>query len=313
MHNGIARGWSKVVLAGAIGLAVWLAPSAMMAQDFEGVIQERTISIEDMALDDLVNQLMEEMYADQEMDEEEEWTEEAEIEEMRKVAAQIFSIPMDRLMDMARSGDAELMDMTLYIKGSKMRADVKEEGSPFSYMISDVNSGVVMMVNEPGRYYVKWDAGEMQERLKSMGIDPSEMANDDMESAERPQLREVGETMDINGMRCTAYEVMHDGGFARAWVTAEHKALQKTITALTESFSAMIGEDEDSEFDADELFWEKGMPVRTQRMSGGTMMGFSTYEVQDIISIESKSLSSDMFEVPAGYAEKSLQDLWGGR
>jgi uncharacterized tellurite resistance protein B-like protein len=310
MQNSITRGWSKAVLAGMIGLAGTLAPSVIQAQDFEGVIQERTISIEDMALDDLINQLMEEMYADEEMDEEEEWTEEAEMEEMRKVVGQIFSIPMDRLMAMAQSGDAELMDMTLYIKASKMRADMKQEGSPFSYMISDVNSGVVIMVNEPGRYYVKWDAGEMQEQLKSLGID--QMAQDDMEPAERPQLREVGETMDISGMRCTAYEVMHDDVFARAWVTAEHKALQKTITALTESFATMLGEEEDSDFDAFELFWEKGMPVRTQRISG-MMTGFTSYEVQDIISVESKSLSSDMFEIPAGYTEKSLQDLWGGR
>ena len=313
MQNSITRRWSKAVLAGMIGLAGMLAPSLIQAQDFEGVNQGRTISIEDMVLDDLINQLMEEMYADEEMDEEEEWSEEAEMEEMRKVVGQIFSIPMDRLMAMARSGDAELMDMTVYIKGSKMRADMKQEGSPFSYMISDVNSGVVMMVNEPGRYYVKWDAGEMQEQLKSMGIDPSEMAQDDMESAERPQLRAVGETMDISGMRCTAYEVMDDSGFTRAWVTAEHKALQKTITGLTKSFAAMFGEDEDSEFDADELLWEKGMPVRTQRIYGGTMMGFTSYEVQDIISVEPKSLSSDMFEIPADYTEKSLQDLWGGR
>ncbi len=311
MQNSITKGWFKAGLAGMLGLAGALAPSVIQAQDFEGVIQGRTISIEDMALDDLINQLMEEMYADEEMDEEEEWTEEAEMEEARKVVGQIFAIPMDRLMAMTKSGDAELMDMTLYIKGSKMRADVKQEGSPFSYMISDVNSGVVMMVNEPGRYYVKWDAGEMQEQLKSLGVD--QMAQDDMESAERPQLREVGETMDISGMRCTAYEVMHDDGFTRAWVTADHKALQKTITSLTESFATMFGEEEDSDFDADELFWEKGMPVRTQRISGGMMMGFTSYEVQDIISVESKSLSSDMFEIPAGFTEKSLQDLWGGR
>ncbi len=309
MHNGITRGWSKAVLAGAVSLAVWLAPSAILAQDFEGVIQERTISIEDMALDDLVNQLMEEMYADQEMDEEEEWTEEAEIEEMRKVAAQIFSIPMDRLMDMARSGDAELMDMTLYIKGSKMRADVKQEGSPFSYMISDVNSGVVLMVSEPGRYYVKWSADEMKEQMKAMGIDPSETGEE--EAGEGPRLREVGETMDINGMRCTAYEVLQDGELTRAWVTTEHKGLQKTISSLSKSLAKIFGEGEDSGSSADELFWEKGMPVRTQQVYGGMMMGFSRYEVQDIISVESKSLSNDIFEVPAAYTEKTLQELWG--
>lgn len=313
MQRSITRGCSKAVLAGMIGLTGALAPSVIQAQDFEGVIQERTISIDDMALDDLINQLMEEMYAEQEMNEEEEWTEEAEMEEMRKVVGQIFSIPMDRLVAMTQSGDAELMDMTLYIKGSKMRADVEQEGSPFSYMISDVNSGTVMMVSEPGRYYVKWDAGEMQEQMKSVGIDSSEMAQDDTGSAERPELREVGETMDISGMRCTAYEVIQDDGITRAWVTAEHKALQKTITALNQSFSTMFGEDEDSESDADELFWETGLPVRTQRISGGMMMGFTSYEVQDIISVESKSLSSDMFEVPAGFSEKSLQDLWGGR
>lgn len=289
--------------------ATWLLlPSASHAQSFEGVIKQRTITLEAGALEELLYALVEE--GEDEFDENaEEWTDEDEAKYMRAMAQKILAIPFEELLALAHSGDAELEDMTLSIKGEKIRVDTQDDESPFDYFIMDSKTATFFMVSDAQKFYVSWSAEAMKEAMAGMGIDPDVMEKASGEPAERPEVRALGKTQTINGMQCAEYGVEHDGDFIIGWVSGEHPGLHEAFKVFAERTEGMFGEDE-SDVDVEGLLWEKGLPVRIQSLRGG-LHGFGGYEIQDLLSVERKRLSDDIFQVPAGYAEKSLKDLWG--
>ena len=274
-----------------------LLPSATQAQDFEGVIEQRTISLDNDALAELMSDF-------------EETDIEDEAKYMRWMAEQILAIPVDEL---TQSGAAELEEMTLYVKGEKIRTDIQGDEMPFDYMIMDSKSGTMLMVSEAGKFYVEWSAEAMQELMGGMGVDQDMMEKASGKPAGRPEIRALGKTEDVNGVQCEAYMIEHEGRFTVGWISKEHQDLHESFKAYAEKMESMYGEDEKGSSD---LLWEKGLPVRIQTLyggyHGGYYGGFDSYEIEDMVSVERKSISSDLFEVPAGYSEKSMQELWQG-
>lgn len=294
MSYPLARNARTASMSVLLAMTWLLLPSATQAQDFEGVIEQRTIRLDDVALAELMYDLESDI--------------EDEAEHMRWVAEQILAIPVDEL---TQSGAAELEEMKLYIKGQKIRTDVQGDAIPFDYMIMDSKSGTMLMVSEAGKFYVEWSAEAMQELMGGMGVDPDMMEKASGAPAEQPELRALGKTADVNGVQCEAYTVEEEGSFTVGWISKEHAGLHESFKAFAEKIEGMYGEEEKG---SNDLLWEQGLPVRIQTLYRGYQGSFDSYEIEDMLSVERKSLSGDLFELPAGYAEKSMQELWqGGR
>ena len=296
MLYAIAKKASSVLgLLAVFGLAL---SSISNAQDFEGVIQQRSITLEGDALMGFVYALEEEN--------EDKYEELGEDDEkyMRWMTEQILAIPMDELL--AGSGGAAPTDGTLYVKGQKIRTEVQEEGVPFDYFIIDTEAGTMIMVSEAQKFYVKWSSEEMRAMMGGMGGGPGGMGNPGESHSE---IRPLGTSETINGMSCETYAVEGDDELSVGCISSEHPALRRAFHAFNERMGGMFGEEDES--GAADLFWEKGLPVRTQTLHGDLYSGYAIYEIEDVLSVERKSLSSDLFAIPAGYTEKSMQELWG--
>jgi hypothetical protein len=97
-------------------------------------------------------------------------------------------------------------------------------------------------------------------------------------------------------------------------VTDEYRELRVSMKKIADRLDEMNTED-DSDSAAEDLLWEKGVPVLIQTVSWGAGdlggPGVNSYEVSEIVSVERKSLSADLFKVPADFTEKTLAELYG--
>ena len=59
----------------------------------------------------------------------------------------------------------------------------------------------------------------------------------------------------------------------------------------------------------EDLLCESGLPILAQVVRLGDWGGIS-YSLHEILSIEETSLPDDLFEVPAGFAKKSMMEMW---
>lgn len=293
-----------------------LAPPAA-AQGFEGIIRQRTIMVDSDALNEILFTLEDEEMDEEEFDEEDELDEE-EYEEyeqryMRAMMDRILELSVDELLSMARSGlDIEVEETTMSVKGAKIRADV----GAFGYFIMDADEETLWMVSPERSAFVKWTQVDMeaaerrvQEMMASMGLDPEDMERGGPEPSGPATLEPLSRTARINGFDATGYRAESRNAVTVGWVAKDVHGVGRTFKALTESMEALSGDDEDASGSMETLFWEKGLPVRTQAVS--TVFGsLSHYEVTDFLSIEPTSVSDELFKIPAGFREVSMEDLF---
>lgn len=285
------------ILPFVVLLTVTLAPShTALGQQFEGVIHQRTMMIEEAAIQDL-------LFGDGDEEDIENETEEAYT---RRMAHRLFEVSMDRVMAAARDG-GEVQDVTTYVKGNRIRSGIGGADSPFTWAIVDLDAGTLTMVNEQGRYYVRWTREEFEREMQALGMP----AGGDEPAGPRPQLHPVDRTVIVGGQTCRGFELMsEEGEFAWGWVTDDYPALQQSLRDYGERAEGMFGDEEDEGPSIDDLLYEHGFPMRVQQLYGGFGY-FSSYEVEEVLSIEQKPVPDATFAVPAGFAQKSLKELWG--
>lgn len=295
----------SVVAAGLFTL-----PHLVLAQTFEGVIKQRSLDLQDEALNDLV-------YAGS--DDEPEFDGQADW--FRYAAARLFKVPLDELP----GGDAEAL--TVHIRGPLVRYD---QGSGPGYVITDLSTGTTRLVDPSTRSYVEITAEDAraaagaaqaaarkaEEMMGSIGLDP---ANADDEDTDRvdfpPKTRALGLTQTVNGFSAAAYEAEAGRGIGRGWCAEGQQGVREALQHLGDQVSA-FGGNEDAPSDADgpvleDLICKTGLPVRTQILRLGPAGGLA-YSVTEILSVERTPQSDDVFKVPAGFTKKSMRDIWGG-
>ena len=311
-----ARISPRTLCVGLLAGAFLLLPAAALAQGFEGVVKQRTLELEGEAIWRVFDQLGGQ--EDEEYDEsDEEWTEEDERRQLQEQVDKLLALPLDELLAMVRPEDAELgystfNESTFYMKGPMLRVEMGGETGGFGYFLVNANETAVTLVNPGEKYYVKWSPDDMDAMLADMGLDPNAMEAA-AEPSEAPRIRSLGTTREINGVRAEAYRVEEEGAVTIGWVTGEYGELRASMKKIAERLEKMSPEDE-SDSAAEDLLWEKGVPVLIQTVDwsdglGGLSVG--GYEVTEVVSVERKSLAADVFKVPAGYTEKSLAELYG--
>jgi hypothetical protein len=292
-------------------LILGLAPGSLAPQSFEGIIRQRTVEVEEDALMDV---LYPEDLEEPEFDTQEEW--------LRWTAARLFAIPLDRFVS---DGYAEVTESTTWVKGNRFRAN--ESGfSEQGYTIVDGESGKMFIVNPEERWYVRTSREELdaamgdavrqaEEMAAQMGVDLEEMQRmaDEMGMGGEEELpTTVGDlegSRTIAGIRAFGREVVSEEEITHAWCAQDNPAFVETLMNVVEQLG--FDEEDQEMVGGAELACGEQLPLRVQTYSLGNYMG-EGYSVEEFLSVERTSVDDDLFEIPAGYTERSLQDLWGG-
>jgi len=247
-------------------------PSAAFAQQFEGVVKQRTVSVEKYALEDKGFDMSE----------------------------AIFDVPTERILALREELEADgvmtVEETQMYIKGNLIRTDMETEDGP-AYVTMDLEQGIIRMFQPSESMYIEWTKEDM-ERMKTM------MPNTGGGSSEQPEPRETGQTKSISGMSCVAYDMDTEDGVTRVWVSKDNAQLVKAFAGLMESVSAMTMEE--GETDASALIAEHGFPVLMLRL------GYDMYTIEETLSVERQSVSDDLFTPPAGYKKMTMADMIRG-
>ncbi len=278
---------SRSYLLATLLLALAL-PSSSWAQGFEGTITTRQIMVSEDALFEL-------LYGEEEMEEEPSIDPE-----------KVFAIPLERILTLAGSmGDEVSVDqITFSIKGTRMRMDGDIGEEMPGYALLDFGAGSFQLVQPSEKIYIEWtneDFEELQAMMPEM---------DEEETGSDAHVRALGQTKEINGMRCSAYEIKLEDATTVAWVTEELKDL---VAAFREFETRMKGmgmfNEEDEGSETFFLVAEHGFPVMEQTLTTYSMFGGALYDVQEVVAVERKSLSANVFTVPSDYERKSFMDM----
>lgn len=279
-------------------LALCLAAAPLAAQQFEGVVKVRTVTLSEGAVWTLLG--------DEGDPESPPDSEQAEAAWRRRQAERVFAIGVDRAVTMIRSGeleDATAVENTMYIKGGKIRGEQGADESPITYSILDAETGSFMLVSDPQRAYWRWGAAPAAGGARG----PAGAARP---TGPRRAVRDLAATATIHGRQCRGYEVVDDAGdVIRGWVSTEHPGLRSALSSFVARVRQLSSTDDEAPVDAEDLLWEKGIPVRIERVSfsSGTISG---YQVEDMVSLEQRAVAASMFAAPPGYTEKPLSELW---
>jgi hypothetical protein len=206
-------------------------PSAAIAQQFEGVVKQRTISVQKYALEDRGFDISE----------------------------ALFDVATERILALREELEADgvmtVEETEVYIKGNLIRTDMATEERPV-YATMDLDQGIMRMVQPNEQMYMEWTKADM-ERMKTMMPDMGGVA-------ETSEPRATGQTRTINGMTCVAYDIETDDGTTRVWVSKDNAQLVKAFAGLMESVGAMSMEEDET--DESMLVAKYGFPVLMLRL-----------------------------------------------
>jgi len=271
-------------------LLVTLLPAVSRAQGFECTIVTRQITIAESGVYNLLDPRGE--------------MEQAEEFDLNKV----FSIPMAQVLQFAEDwpDDVELEHLTYHIKGTMMRVDGGDDEMP-GYALLDFGTGTFRLVQPRERMYLEMTKEDYEQM---MALTPDAQKDEESDRA-RSEVRPMGESKQINGMPSSAFEITSEDSRTVAWVTAELKDVVEVfleLQARMESMGMFDAEDEDAEVIL--LVAEHGFPVLEQTLK--TYEGYGgQYEISEVLSIERKTLSADMFAVQPDWERRSIMDMMG--
>jgi len=260
------------------------SPSSAVAQEFEGVITTRQVTLGDRALSMLLDP--------------------DDFEAERIDYRAVFALPMDRILELAGQSDSDIsVDSLIYsMKGTQLRVSGDFGDEMPGYAILDFGEGTFRLVQPAEKMYLELTREDF-ETYKAMTPEPEP-------STLSLQARPTGETKEINGMQCSAYEIESDASITLAWVTPE---LEDLVGAFVEFESkmkemGMFDVEDDSEIFA--VVAEHGFPIMEQ-----TFLTFGNYaveyEIMEILNVERKPLAADYFTVPSDYKKLSIMEMLG--
>ncbi len=211
----------RQIIVALLGTLIVAAPRVAAAQ-FEGVIKQRSISVNLEALD-----------------------------ERGFDVTNLLDVSIERLMalrgELVATGDMTVTEQEIYIKGSQFRSDATDDEGP-AWATVDLGQGVMRLVRPDQRMYIEMTQDDFQQLAAYTGGG----------SGEQPDVSQVGGSRTINGLRSTAYDVTTYEGTTRVWVSNAHTDLVTSFQRFAEPLKAMsMGDDTDPSF----VVAEHGFPV----------------------------------------------------
>jgi hypothetical protein len=281
-------------------VTLMLFPSVLLAQEFQGTIKQKSIQIPVWAMQDLL--------WNENGEDEDEPSYNSEAEYNAAQARKLFDIPMEQLETLAASGEADIAQSTIYVKGSRIR--FAGEGEEEAYMIYDLERGTYRLVNPQERTYLEYSRADMEEQqrkaeemMAGLGVDMAEIEADmEGEPDGGTTVEALDATAVINGFQTVGYEARMAGRVGRGWCAKDESALIKSFEAL----AAQAFSEEDEGSDIEDLLCEGQLPILVQVFDSYA----ESYDVTEIMAIDRTVVSDELFEVPTGYKRVTMEEMW---
>lgn len=213
----------RQIIVALLGTLIVAAPRVAAAQ-FEGVIKQRTISVNLAALAargfDISNLL------------------DVTVEQLLALRGELEAL-----------GDMTVTEDDLYIKGNHIRSDFTDDEGP-AWASIDLAQGVTRLVRPDQRMYIEMtqdDMKQMAQMAANMGGGPGEQP--------QPDVSSVGGSKTIGGLRSHAYDVTTTEGTRRIWVSNANVDLATSFRRFAET--PTFG----GETDASSAVAEHGFPM----------------------------------------------------
>jgi len=263
-----------------LALTALTAPAAASAQGFEGVIKQQTT----MVLPQGVAALAGADAAGTDL-----------LKILQAVAPKI---------DGADPSVLQKQEMTMSLKGKKLRLDMAAAGMPGGFFtIMDAASDVTYTVMPAMKQVITTSAAEMAEMRKQMG---ARMGLPDSAALAAPYtITELG-TRGIHGAQAHGYRVVTPTMVSELWVDPALTAIMAAFQGLQQQMSRM----------SPEGAWqtalrEKGFPIQTTGvMKAPAMLGEGWMVTRaDVTSVQKGPVADSVFVVPADYTQRKMSDM----
>ncbi|MFZ0391510.1 MAG: DUF4412 domain-containing protein [Calditrichia bacterium] len=257
------------------------------AKDFEGVVTQRQIYVSLIDLDHTLD-----------------------FSDMETVAEKWFSKSVDELRNAAKnSQDPDVYEesqMTITVKGNKMRIDTQEDNQTVSAIYDSENQQVITLQHDQKMAMVT-NLNDMKNMAQSFtgqmgGSEGTDQEDDDAEEESQFSMQKTGDTRTINGYKATLYKgTDDDGDYSYLWITDDDAGLLGVFTGLMQ----MMDQEEESAEDKELAFFKgiSGFPVLTKSLSE------SDLNIMELVKVEEKNVSGDLFKVPADYQQMDMQQM----
>lgn len=213
---------------------------------------------------------------------------------------QLLALSVDSLFA-ATGGGVEVHRYTYDLKPGKLAMRPTGGGPEAQYMLVDLEGGVMRMVIPQMSAYAEW----------SFNARDSTGASGAEGSAAGPTVTPLGKRQTVNGMPCSLYRAQASDEVAVACIAAGYRDVSDAMRAMARGMSDMAGGDQAGQVDLLDSLGRYGFPVRVQDVS--LTDGRPTqFEVDDVVTVERKTLADSTFRPPAGYLKMTLQDLLRG-
>ena len=230
----------------------------------------------------------------------------------------------------SKDAGAQVHESTVYVSGTKVRMDTPLDKNKDSYAIVDTDKNVTWFVVPGEKRYIEWSEADakamgekmaqvekmMRERMATLPPEQKEQVEamlknmrggaDSDAPPPKPDVKATGATQTVNGMQTAAYEVKAGNETLVGWVTQEQPELNKMLRTVQERMEKMTPASMRGRQSARTALGEKGFPVRVQTLDSGY------YRVEEVLTIEKKPVSADLFVVPKDFAKTTGRDAMKG-
>lgn len=280
-----------------IWLCGWGFASAVVAQSFTGVVQQRHFSIPREVLFTLAGEIKDAPTPEEEA--------------FGFSASKVLSRPVPQLLtEMKKRGLALNADQFTYHFGANvMRVDIKFSsgsslfGKNIIYILRS-DKKVNWLILPEQQAYLELSADEnksvvttAKDLLQSFSQDQSG-ANDQP----APEFQKTAERAVVNGFACTRYTARRSGQLLELWATTQFPELRRAL----EDFVAQMELGELAELQ-DSGMWPQAMqdlPILSKQLSQARGMN-----VLEITSIKPQNVDAALFEIPQAYKKLDMQQL----
>jgi hypothetical protein len=199
-----------------------------------------------------------------------------------------------------KSTEPKVSTQTIYIKGTNMRMDFDQAEGAKTFMVMDAKQKVARNCFPDRKAYLEMKFDEVEQMgkgvsdmQKGMGLEkPGEKIG---------ELKKTGEKRKINGYPCELYTQQVGDQVNEYWITKEltMKQVMGEFADHMKSFGKAGGQAAQQEA----LMKIDGYPILTV-----TKSRYGTNQ-NEVMKIEKKGLSNDLFAIPAGYQKQSMRDM----
>jgi hypothetical protein len=181
----------------------------------------------------------------------------------------------------------QVQQITLKIKGTKVRLDTGEETSA----LIDSETGVTTLLIHPNKAFLKISAEEIKQQSKAL----KEMLGQKLENPADVLLKPTGKTEKINGFDTEEYTTNFNGVEMSLWIAKQYPNYQQIVRALYQVQNGPAME----AFRSISIPPDKypGLPIRTTQTILGQKIVMTLDSAQEI------DVPDAEFAIPADYKE----------